>query len=80
MKVKEFKNQQVIHVQMAIYSVNYDQMLNVLNKFGINSIVKDSCRLYFKASLRQLLDLEEAGLFGINDCKLRINCQRDDIF
>lgn len=80
MKVKEFKNQQVIHVQMIIYSADYKQMLNVLNKFGINNIVRDNCYLYFKASLKQLLDLEEAGLFGINDFKLRINCQRDDIF
>ena len=75
MKVKEFKNKEVIDVKMAIYSSKLDKIVSNLKQFGICTIEIRGCFLHFKASLKQLLSMEEAGFIKLSYCQLKIDCQ-----
>ena len=75
MKVKEFKNKEIIEVTMAIYSSKLEKVVSNLKKFGISTIDIRGCFLYFKASLKQLLSMEEEGLIKLSYCRLNIDCQ-----
>lgn len=79
MKVKELKNKKVFNVEIITYSSYIESIVNILHKVGITDIyVNDNYKILVKCSIKQLLKLEEIGLFDFEkDSKLKINCQRD---
>lgn len=81
MKVKEAKNLEVITVRMPVYERHYKRIVEMLNSVGIgNTIFNKSVWIMFKASFKQLLQLEEMGLFTFDDLELKIDCQKSELF
>ena len=81
MKVKEAKNLEVITVMMPVYEKHYKRIIEMLNSVGIgNTIFDRKVWILFKASFKQLLQLEEMNLFTFDDLELKIDCQRSDLF
>lgn len=81
MKVKEAKNLEVITVRMPVFERHYKRIVEMLNSVGIgNTIFDQKVWILFKASFKQLLQLEEMGLFTFDDLELKIDCQKSDLF
>lgn len=81
MKVKEAKNLEVITVRMPVYERHYKRIIEMLNRVGIgNTIFERKVWIMFKASFKQLLQLEEMGLFTFDDLELKIDCQKSELF
>lgn len=81
MKVKEAKNLEVINVKMPVYECHYKRIIEMLNSVGIgNTIFDREVWILFKASFKQLLQLEEMKLFTFDDLELKIDCQKSDLF
>lgn len=65
MKVKENKNEEIIAVRMVINMRKREKIVTNLKQFGIRTIKIKGCFLYFEASSKQLLSMEEEGLIII---------------
>ena len=72
MKVKEFKNRKVINVKISAFTDDHEKIIEMLNAVGIGVIHVESCSLRCKASLKQLLQLEELGL-NLSNHNVEIN-------